>query len=263
MDYRYLKAFLLTAKYSSFSKAASQLSIAQSAVSRQIKLLEESIQEELIIRSSKKIILTEKGNELYELSSELDSKIVSLFEKEDNRCLRIGSLHGLLETWLQPILTSFYDKNSRDISIEVCGQSILLEKLNKGIYDIIFSTENIQSELISSLKIFDEEFILVSKEEINLEDIHKENWIAYSPTDNIFKLSDKKPKSIITVESITSMYNLARQGLGVTVIPKHMHHDNSGLYVLDLPSLSGGSIYLATLNFKKMPGYISDFLDLI
>ena len=41
LDFRYLKAFMLTAKYSSFSKAAEELNIAQSAVSRQIKLLEE------------------------------------------------------------------------------------------------------------------------------------------------------------------------------------------------------------------------------
>ena len=43
LDFRYLKAFMLTAKYSSFSKAAEELNIAQSAVSRQIKLLEDAL----------------------------------------------------------------------------------------------------------------------------------------------------------------------------------------------------------------------------
>lgn len=61
MDYRYLKAFILTARNSSFSKAAEELKIAQSAVSRQIKLLEESVGEELIIRSSKKSSADSKG----------------------------------------------------------------------------------------------------------------------------------------------------------------------------------------------------------
>ena len=65
MDYRYLKAFLLTAEFSSFSRAAEILKIAQSAVSRQIKLLEETLGEELIIRSSKKVLLTAKGQQLY------------------------------------------------------------------------------------------------------------------------------------------------------------------------------------------------------
>ena len=63
IDFRYLKAFILTAKYASFSKAAEELNIAQSAVSRQIKLLEDTLGEELIIRSSKKVVLSEKGKE--------------------------------------------------------------------------------------------------------------------------------------------------------------------------------------------------------
>ena len=43
VDYRYLKVFMLTAKHASFSKAAQELGIAQSAISRQIKLLEQSL----------------------------------------------------------------------------------------------------------------------------------------------------------------------------------------------------------------------------
>ena len=39
----YLKAFLVTAKHLSFSKAAEEMRVAQSAVSRQVKLLEESL----------------------------------------------------------------------------------------------------------------------------------------------------------------------------------------------------------------------------
>ena len=64
-DYRYLRAFIFTGKHSSFSKAAMELRIAQSAISRQIKLLEQSLNQELIIRSSKKVILTDKGKELF------------------------------------------------------------------------------------------------------------------------------------------------------------------------------------------------------
>jgi len=62
LDYRYLKAFMITARYLNFSKAAQELNIAQSAVSRQIKLLEESVGQQLIVRSSKKVLLTEKGS---------------------------------------------------------------------------------------------------------------------------------------------------------------------------------------------------------
>ena len=64
LDYRYLRAFIVTARHLNFSRAADELNIAQSAVSRQIKLLEEGVGQQLIIRSSKKVILTEKGQSL-------------------------------------------------------------------------------------------------------------------------------------------------------------------------------------------------------
>ena len=68
MDFRYLKAFIATAENGSFSKAAEKLNIAQSAVSRQIRLLEDSIDQELILRSSKQLVLTPKGQEVLSLS---------------------------------------------------------------------------------------------------------------------------------------------------------------------------------------------------
>jgi len=99
MDYRYLKAFLLTAQHKSFSRAAEELHIAQSAVSRQIKLLEESLDDELIIRSSKKVLLTESGQQLYRATLHFDKITQDIFLSTNTTPLKVGTLHGLLETW--------------------------------------------------------------------------------------------------------------------------------------------------------------------
>ncbi len=61
MEYNYLKAFFEVAKQRNFTKAAETLNIAQSAVSRQISLLEYSLKKQLIIRSSRKVVLTPEG----------------------------------------------------------------------------------------------------------------------------------------------------------------------------------------------------------
>ena len=161
MDYRYLKAFLLTDEYLSFSKAAEKLSIAQSAVSRQIKLLEESLGLELIIRSSKKIILTHKGQELYMAAKSFDKVTTDIFEQEDTRPLKIGVLHGLLETWLSPILSKYYKKYDRNCYIQVEEPKALREGMHEGKFDVIFSIDNVQSDLISSLKPNNTDLIIV------------------------------------------------------------------------------------------------------
>lgn len=68
-----------TAKHLNFSKAAEELNIAQSAVSRQIKLLEESVNDQLIIRSSKKVLLTEKGESLLAEIERLEDSVQEIF----------------------------------------------------------------------------------------------------------------------------------------------------------------------------------------
>lgn len=263
MDYRYLKAFLLTAKHMSFSKAAQTLSIAQSAVSRQIKLLEEGLGEELIIRSSKKVLLTHKGKELYKAARHFDERALEIFEKEDNRRLNIGILHGLLKNWFTPVVVDFYKNYKRDIHIDVKDEPDLLKGIEAGELDIIFTTLNIQSELITSLKIFDEHLVLISKDKVELSEIDQYRWIVFSEGDNIFKVSKKRSSSIVSVESITSILDLVKHGVGIAVVPDHVLPKNHGLQIYELPEAEKSEIYMTTLNYKIMPAYIKEIVELI
>src|SRR3989339_108414 len=263
MDYRYLKAFILTAQHLSFSKAATILGVAQSAVSRQIKMLEEGVGEELIIRSSKKVILTDRGLRLFKLSQEFDKMALDLFQKEDNRSIKIGVLHGLLETWLTPIMIAYYKNFSRNISVHIDIQPNLKKALEEGQYDMVFTTENIQSELISSLFIFDERLMLISKKEISPKKINDYRWIIYNDNDNIFRISKKKNSAIIKVDSITTIVNLVKSGVGVAVVPDHVLKNNDSVCCYELPELGISKIYMATLNYASMPNHIKEFSQTI
>lgn len=263
MDYRYLKAFLLTAEHSSFSRAGEILKVAQSAISRQIKLLEETLGEELIIRSSKKVLLTHKGQELYVAAQNFDKVALDIFQKEDKRPIHIGVLHGLLETWFNPIIVKFYKKHTRNIDIHIGGQPYLRRGIEQGRFDLIFTTENIQSELISSLHLFDEKLILISKKEVNKKKLHEYRWVVYSDDDNLFRLSKKSSSSIITVESITTIVNLVKNGLGIAVVPDHVLKKNDNLISYELPELGKSEIYMTTLNYKVMPSHINEIAELV
>ncbi|GEA60562.1 LysR family transcriptional regulator [Vibrio comitans] len=60
-----LKTFEAVARHLSFTEAADELSVTQSAVSRQVKQLEEGIGVELIVRGHRSIDLTPQGSELF------------------------------------------------------------------------------------------------------------------------------------------------------------------------------------------------------
>lgn len=263
MDYRYLKAFILTATHSSFSKAAEQLKIAQSAVSRQIKLLEEAVGEELIIRSSKKVLLTQKGKELFMAAQHFDQVSSDIFEKEDLREVKIGILQGLLKNWFNPILLKFFKKSSRNISVEVGKLPELRHGIENGLYDVIFTTENIQSDLISSLKLFDEKLVLISRDEINKKKIQDERWIVYSSDDNLFKLSKKHSPSVIRVESISTIINLVKNNVGIAIVPDHVLKKTDNLFIQELNNFNHSEIYMATLNYKTMPSHVKDIVDVV
>ena len=136
LDFRYLKAFELTAKYSSFSKAALELNIAQSAVSRQIKLLENSLGIDLIIRSSKKVMLTDKGRELLQSLIQFEKNSSDIFEREDLHPLSIGILEGLLKNWFTPILTEYLKKEKRNVNLQVVDLPILKSGIEDGSFDV-------------------------------------------------------------------------------------------------------------------------------
>jgi DNA-binding transcriptional LysR family regulator len=263
LDYRYLKAFMVTSRYLNFSKAAQELNIAQSAVSRQIKLLEESVGDQLIIRSSKKVLLTEKGQALLDELGSFESNIQSIFFGHMNKTIRVGILHGLLETWFNDVMVEFSQKNQHQLVVDVNSLERLKDKLHNGKYDIIFTTENIQSELVSSLKLFDEKMILVSKNEINPKEASEYPWIVYSEQDHLFELFKKRSNKTIVVNSVTTILKLVRKGVGIAIVPDHTIDKDMNLKTYDLKGLAKQHIHLSSLNFKIMPAHIKALVDII
>jgi DNA-binding transcriptional LysR family regulator len=263
LDYRYLKAFLVTSKYLNFSKAAQELNIAQSAVSRQIKLLEESVGQQLIIRSSKKVLLTEKGQALLDELRLFETRLQDIFFGHMNKTLRVGILHGLLETWFNDVMVEFSSRSKHQLVVEVNSLELLKDKLHGGKYDIILSTENIQSELVSSLKLFEEKMVLVSKNEIDPKEAQDYPWIVYSDQDHLFQLYKKRSQKTIVVNSITTILKLVRKGVGIAIVPDHTIDTEMKLKTYDLKGMPKQHIHLSSLNFKTMPEHIKQLVDAI
>ncbi len=262
LDYRYLKAFMVTCRHLNFSKAAIELNIAQSAVSRQIKLLEESVGEELIIRSSKKVLLTEKGRTLMDEIAKFEVNIQDLFFGHMNKVIRVGILHGLLENWFNDVMVDFTKQSKHQLIVEVNNLDVLKEKLHSGKYDMIFTAENIQSDLVSSLKLFEEKMVMVSKDEINLKEATDYPWIVYSEQDHLFQIYKKRSQKIIVVNSITTILKLVKKGVGLAIVPDHTV-DDLGLKSYDLKGLKKQHIHLSSLNFRHMPEHIKQLTDII
>lgn len=116
MDWDKLKTFHAAAEAGSLTAAADQLRISQSAVSRQIAALEESLGVTLFHRHPRGLLPTEQGRLLFETTHDIAAR-VSLAENAllDSRDKPSGDLHvtapvALGTVWLAPRLKPFVDR---------------------------------------------------------------------------------------------------------------------------------------------------------
>jgi LysR family transcriptional regulator, glycine cleavage system transcriptional activator len=106
-----LRSFEATARHLSFTKAANELYITQSAVSRQIKSLEDSLGIALYQRGIRELTMTEAGARLYQtvnkLLKQLESCIATLDTPNAARPLGIATNISVAALWLIPRLKTF------------------------------------------------------------------------------------------------------------------------------------------------------------
>jgi len=263
MDYRFLKAFLAVAKHLNFTRASEELHITQAAVSRQIRLLEESFKTQLLIRSPQKVALTTRGRELYQKAKYFNEWALSQFLSSKNRDLRIGALQGVLENWLITKIVRHFKNKSYNLHIHITSPSQLLEMMEEGKLDLIFHAKNIQTEALSSRKLFQEEIVLISKQKIPLNELDHYRWIICDGKDYLMNYSRKKSKEIIQVNSTDAQVRLVEEGLGVAIIPSHFIKNKKKLFTHPVDKFKNEFIYLTTLNFKIIPPHIKEFIDIL
>lgn len=113
MDWDKLRIFHTVAKSGSFTAAGETLNLSQSAISRQIAQLEESLGVSLFHRHARGLLLTEQGEILQKATNEITSKLAMLEGRlTDTRKLPEGPLvvtvsNFIGSTWLAPHLANF------------------------------------------------------------------------------------------------------------------------------------------------------------
>ena len=131
MEIRNLVTFVRIAQLHNFSKAAEQLGYSQSAVTMQIKQLEEELNVRLFERIGKHIRLTQAGDRLLPRAMEVLNAVrraqtVSMGQGEISGPLRIGTAKSLLISVLPSVIVEF---SRRYPKVEVSTCTGLVEEL--------------------------------------------------------------------------------------------------------------------------------------
>lgn len=132
MDWDKLRIFHAVADAGSLTHAGDSLHLSQSAVSRQVRALEESLNTTLFHRHARGLILTEQGELLFDATQAMLKRIdaatarIRDSEEEIFGDLRVTTTHGFGALWLAPRLTKLYEKYP-DLNIDLMLEERVLD----------------------------------------------------------------------------------------------------------------------------------------
>jgi len=132
MDWDKLRIFHAVADAGSLTHAGDTLHLSQSAVSRQIRGLEEGLNTTLFHRHARGLILTEQGELLFDatkhMSKRLDAAAARIRDSEEEVFgeLRVTTTIGFGSLWLAPRLPALYEKYP-DLKIDLMLEERLLD----------------------------------------------------------------------------------------------------------------------------------------
>ncbi|MCF3974591.1 LysR family transcriptional regulator [Paracoccus salsus] len=153
MDWDKLRIFHAVADAGSLTHAGETLHLSQSAVSRQIRALEESLGTALFHRHARGLILTEPGELLFDATSSmarrLDAASARIRDSEENVLgeLKVTTTVGFGTLWLAPRLVKLYEKYP-DLKIDLILEERVLDLPMREADVAIRMKEPSQSDLI-------------------------------------------------------------------------------------------------------------------
>ena len=125
-----LRGFESAARNLSFTKAAAELFITQSAVSRQVKTIEDQLGVALFVRRHRALALTDAGQELFRATAQalrqLSDAASNIRERGRVRGITVTATIGFASLWLIPRLADFRSRRP-DIDIRIAADNRMLD----------------------------------------------------------------------------------------------------------------------------------------
>jgi len=264
-----LQTLVAVAKAQSFSRAAEELGVTQSAISQSIKNLELRVGVKLFKRSGKQVALTSEGDKLYSFAQDflgqLDETLSDIHIDKNSMSgkVRVGTLTGVGKSWLSPKLMEFSQEHpSLTVSVSLGFQDDLIKEFENYRLDILILPEEglpnagekiLLDEEIMTL-VYPKEFAL--KKNIGIEELSELPAIFFGNEDHLFQkwcweYFGEKPKKLnprYIINSHGNMLQAVLMGLGIAVIPKHVlnrwYYKDKVLTLGKKADVSNGKFYL-------------------
>jgi LysR family glycine cleavage system transcriptional activator len=238
LSLRGLRTFCIAAEHGSFREAAEELFITASAVSHQIKNLEQELGEQLFERQTRSVELTEAGLDLFEdvrpLIDELDAVSLKHRRTSVRSTLRISVQPFFASELFVPNLTEFTKLHPElDIKVDTSDEAgekhpasadasiRVFRKPPRDLhYDPLFAlrlipvaSRELQKKIIKTGNCFEGEFARI------VHDSRPSAWRNWERKSGIRLPEDS---NVVRLDSMIAVARAAERGLGVALVPTQM-----------------------------------------
>jgi DNA-binding transcriptional LysR family regulator len=244
MEFRHLRTIVAVARHRSFTKAAEELYLAQSAISQQIRRLEAEIGIQIFRRSSRSVEITEEGKvilahaqrvlaEFDDLQGELEALTGVM-----RGTVRIGGVYPFGAYDLYGVLAD-YRAQFPGVAIHMVEdtQDEMLAMLRQDELDCAFASvdpDAIGADYAGTL-LWEEEFVVLAAPDhpfagqphVTLAELVDEDLIAYRDNSALRRRFESalgrrgfEPRNAFVCTEMNAVRALASKGLGVAVVPR-------------------------------------------
>jgi LysR family transcriptional regulator for metE and metH len=287
IELRHLKTLTDLRYAGSLVESAERVHLTQSALSHQIKDLEDRLNCSLFIRKTKPICFTSAGQRLLTLADDVlpmirnsERDIARLAGGETGRLNISIDCHSCFD-WLMPTIDRFrqnWPEVEMDLSSGFTFQP--LPALARGDLDLVITSDPEKRNGITYIPLFSYESVLalskrhklISRKYIQAQDLAHETVITYPVDQNRLDLFTRfldpasiEPHAIRTAELTLMILQLVASGRGVAALPNWALHEYlQREYVVARPLGEKGvwcTLYAAIREDQKNSEFMVDFLS--
>jgi len=288
LELRHLRSLLAIQQTGNLARAAERLHLTQSALSHQIKTLENYFDVALYLRNNKPLRLTPAGTKLIELAVQTLPRI----EKAEDDLRRmalgeLGRLHIAIEChacfdWLGPVLSQYREQWPQiEVDIRVGVSFDAIPALHAGEVDLVISSDPSEIPDLCFEPLFKYEALLVApvghrlagKRRIEPHDLAGETLITYPvPRQRLDVFRDflqpagMEPADVRQSELTAVILLLVASGRGVSVLPDWVLSEAAQAASLTTRPLGRrglrGTLFAALRRGERDAAFLQDFIVL-
>lgn len=241
MDLRQLEIIRAIAETGSFTAAGEKLHVSQSAISRQILILEEELGEPVFHRIGRRIRITPAGESLLQLSHrvfrDLQDTVSAISDTRESLRGSVGLVGGMTVClYVFPALLAEVRRihPSLDMRVTVGSTQRSIEMLRSGAGDLGLLTLPIEAADLVSVPLLQEELLLVTypshplatQKRIVPADLEKQPFVLFETgsitrriVEEFFRRERITPPVIMETENVEIIKAMVRSGLGISIVP--------------------------------------------